>query len=158
MNADFIPSQSSTPVHHCFSVENPVSVPLSSSADKKKKLSDLLKERLQVDHDLDEQNASGNQNVDDAEVKAVVPSIVLPPKSAVVSPDVPGANFADTTERTLNGLFSHDDKSVKSRLPRLISSRSFSERKKRMNLSRREKNWVRSFSTTYMRRTHSHNF
>ncbi|XP_022879283.1 uncharacterized protein LOC111396910 isoform X2 [Olea europaea var. sylvestris] len=133
---DFIPSRGSTPVHHSSSVGNPVSVPVSSPADKKKKLSDLFKESLQVDRDLDEQHVVGNLNVDAAEVKAEVLSVDLPPKSADERPNVSGAIFAYTSERTLNVVFRPEDKSAKSCLPRLISSRSFSERRNRMSPSR----------------------
>ncbi|XP_022879282.1 uncharacterized protein At3g27210-like isoform X1 [Olea europaea var. sylvestris] len=136
INGDFIPSRGSTPVHHSSSVGNPVSVPVSSPADKKKKLSDLFKESLQVDRDLDEQHVVGNLNVDAAEVKAEVLSVDLPPKSADERPNVSGAIFAYTSERTLNVVFRPEDKSAKSCLPRLISSRSFSERRNRMSPSR----------------------
>ncbi|CAI9763140.1 unnamed protein product [Fraxinus pennsylvanica] len=153
VNGDFIPSRCSTPVHHSSSVGNPVSVPVSSPAVKKKKLSDLFKESLQVDRDLDEQNVACNLNVDAAEAKAEVLSIVLPPKSADERPNISGANFVYTTERTSNVLFRPEDRSAKSCLPKLISSRSFSERRKRTSPARsdgREMNRVRSFCTTYM--------
>ncbi|KAL2529121.1 hypothetical protein Fot_21722 [Forsythia ovata] len=136
VNGDFTPSRGSTPVHHRFSIGYPVSISVSSPADKKKKLSDLFKESLLGDHDLDEQNAASNQNVDAAEVKAEVSSVILPPKSEDENPIVLGANFLYRSERNSNGKLRPEDKSVKSCLPRLVSSRSFSEKRKRMSPAR----------------------
>ncbi|KAL2505347.1 hypothetical protein Adt_20993 [Abeliophyllum distichum] len=153
VNGDFTPSRGSTPVHHSFSIGNPVSISVSSPAAKKKKLSDLFKESLLGDHDLDAQNAASNQKVDAAEVKAEVSSVILPPKSADENPNVLAANFSYRSERNSNGVLRPEDKSVKSCLPRLVSSRSFSEKRKRMSPARyieREMNRTRSFCTSYM--------
>lgn len=86
------------------------SVPEPSPPDKKKRLSELFKESLRSHEYVDEENAASDESV-------VLENVV-------------------SNERTPNGVLRAEEKSVKSAqccLPRLRSSRSFSERKKKMS-------------------------
>lgn len=136
VNADFTPSRGSTPVHYNFSLgvlqinkapivertTDSVQDETSSPPDKKKRLSELFKESLR-----------GDEHVVDVETAKLVggeTSLVQNPKSKSGTPYLSG----DSSERTPNGDVKTEDKSLKSGqccLPRLISSRSFSERRKR---------------------------
>ncbi|KAL8049230.1 hypothetical protein ABFX02_06G008100 [Erythranthe guttata] len=130
VNGDFTPSRGSTPVHHSFSIgvlqvnkapilveETADSVTESSTPDKKKRLSELFKESLRVDNYADNENAAANKNE---------------------TSGTPGVGGERTTP-TPNGVLATEDKSLKSGqccLPRLLSNRSFNERKKRMSPAR----------------------
>ncbi|KAH6781809.1 hypothetical protein C2S52_001399 [Perilla frutescens var. hirtella] len=116
VNGDFTPSRGSTPVHHKFSSGNPMvnkPPPVGSVAESspKKRLSELFKESLRHNIDGDEENEASDESV-------VIEN---------------GAN----NERSANGVVRAEEKSGKSVqccLPRLRSSRSFSERKKKTSL------------------------
>ncbi|KAL7145945.1 hypothetical protein ABFS83_06G008200 [Erythranthe nasuta] len=129
VNGDFTPSRGSTPVHHSFSIgvlqvnkapvlveETADSVTESSSTpDKKKRLSELFKESLRVDNYADNENAAANKN------------------------ETSGGPGVGSERTTPNGVLAAEDKSLKSGqccLPRLLSNRSFNERKKRMSPAR----------------------
>ncbi|XP_073296698.1 uncharacterized protein At3g27210-like [Primulina huaijiensis] len=149
VNGDFTPSQGNTPVHPSFSVGNPRandsfivegtldSIPSPSSPDKKKRLSELFKENLHADQFVNEENTTGWGNAVPANVETRATGVVLQyPKSTNGTPYLSGANSRGSSERTPNGLFEADENSVKSAqccLPRLLSSRSFNERRKRMS-------------------------
>lgn len=141
VNGDFTPSRGTTPVHHNFSTGTPRSIksilgdktpdynPEPSPTDRKKRLSDLFQESSR-----DDQN-----NRDSANEKKMDPkpaTIDLPPKSSNATPFVSGANSVCSSERTPNGVLkAENNKSLKSAqccLPRLLSSRSFDDRKNRM--------------------------
>ncbi|KAI3457849.1 hypothetical protein Pfo_014512 [Paulownia fortunei] len=146
INGDFTPSRGSTPVHHSFSPGNlrvnmtPVvggtigSVPEPSPPDKKKRLSELFKESLRGDVYVDDETAAGDKKEAPAKVVAEATSLVQQPKSTIGTPYLSGANSGGSSERTPNDVLREEDKSLKSPqccLPRMLSSRSFSERKKR---------------------------
>ncbi|KAL2500161.1 hypothetical protein Adt_25711 [Abeliophyllum distichum] len=148
VRGDFTPSRGSTPVHHSFAVGTPpvnsapvaegtpTSILADSPSDKKKRLSELFQERLQVDHDVDEQNTAGNKDGVHAKTKTKA-NLVLPSKSANGTPYASGANSGYSSERTPNvALVTAEDKSMKTAeccIPRFLSNRSFSERKKKMS-------------------------
>ncbi|KAI3463099.1 hypothetical protein Pfo_019762 [Paulownia fortunei] len=147
VNGDFTPSRGSTPVHHKFSLGNPLgnkapvlegtlgSVPEPSPPDKKKRLSDLFKESLRHHQYEDEENVASNENVVPEKVKAEATTLVQP-KSTNGIACLFGANSGGSSERTPNGVLRTEDKSVKFAqccLPVLRSNRSFSERKKKMS-------------------------
>ncbi|GFQ03354.1 uncharacterized protein at3g27210 [Phtheirospermum japonicum] len=125
VNGDFTPSRGNTPVHHSFSsskprasnahpAEGPVVSKPEPSPDKKKRLSELFKESLR------DNNYADNQN--EAHAKVV--------------PEATGANSRTSSEATPSVELGDEDRSLKSGqccLPRLILSRSFSERKKKMS-------------------------
>ncbi|KAL3813886.1 hypothetical protein ACJIZ3_015154 [Penstemon smallii] len=127
VNGDFTPSRGSTPVHHNFSIGNQQmnkalvmeatigSVPEPSPPpDKKKRLSELFKESLQLDEPL-----------------SMAPTMVEAESTPYLS--------TVSSETTPIGVLRTEGKPVKSAqccLPRLISIRSFSERKKRMTPER----------------------
>ncbi|KAK2992874.1 hypothetical protein RJ640_028116 [Escallonia rubra] len=130
VKGDFTPSRGSTPVHHSFSAGPPrpnravfedqiPSKPELSPTDKKKRLSDLFKESLPSNQDGDEQSTLGNE--DGTGEKTGTPYIF-------------GANSVSTSERTPNGDIKpgrvRSLRAAQCCLPRLVSSRSFSERKK----------------------------
>ncbi|KAL0331868.1 UNVERIFIED_CONTAM: hypothetical protein Scaly_2088300 [Sesamum calycinum] len=144
--ADFTPSRGNTPVHHKFSLGNlrvnkaPVgegtvgSIPQPSPPDKKKKLSELFKESLRDDQYIEEETAARNKDEAPENVVPEATSLVQPPKFTNETPYLSGANSGNSSERTPNGVLKAEDKSVKSAqccIPRLLSSRSFSERRKR---------------------------
>ncbi|XP_073042973.1 uncharacterized protein At3g27210-like [Primulina eburnea] len=152
VNGDFTPSRGNTPVHPSFSVGNPRvndslvvegtfdSIHTPSSPDKKNRLSDLFKKSLHADRYVDQENTAGGENAVPANVETRVANVGLQyPKSTNGAPHLSGANSRGSSERTPNGLFEADDNSVKSAqccLPRLLSSRSFNERRKRMSPGR----------------------
>ncbi|KZV20251.1 hypothetical protein F511_25520 [Dorcoceras hygrometricum] len=152
VNGDFTPSRGNTPVHPSFSVGKPRpndslmvegtldSVPSPSSPEKKKRLSDLFKESLRADQYVDQDNTAGVENVVPANFETRATNVVLQyPKSTNGTPYLPGVNSRGSSERTPNGLFEADDNTAKSAqccLPRLLSSRSFNERRKRMSPAR----------------------
>lgn len=124
VNGEFTPSRGNTPVHHSFAPgisgvnkaffedSGPRGRPEPSPTDKKTRLSDLFKESLRVNQDLDENNTSGSLN------------------------ETPYASGVQSSERTPIGKFKPDrEKSTKSQccLPSLRSNRSFSDRKKKMS-------------------------
>ncbi|XP_059452416.1 uncharacterized protein At3g27210-like [Corylus avellana] len=151
VNGDFTPSRGNTPVHHNLSVgtprvnktgfENkiPGSVPVTSPTDKKKKLAELFRESSRNDRDGEDLNISGNQNIANGNIQAqpTLQSVLdLPPKSAHGTPY--GTNSVCSSEWTANGDHPLTEKekpfkSVQCCLPGLISCRSFSERKKKMD-------------------------
>ncbi|KAL0351125.1 UNVERIFIED_CONTAM: hypothetical protein Sradi_4261700 [Sesamum radiatum] len=146
VNGDFTPSRGNTPVHHKFSLGNlrvnkaPVgegtvgSIPQPSPPDKKKKLSELFKESLRDDQYIEEETAARNKDEAPENVVPEATSLVQPPKFTNETPYLSGANSGNSSERTPNGVLKAEDKSVKSAqccIPRLLSSRSFSERRKR---------------------------
>ncbi|XP_073123936.1 uncharacterized protein At3g27210-like [Henckelia pumila] len=152
VNGDFTPSRGNTPVHPSFSAGNPRvndslvvvgtldPVPSTSSPDKKKRLSDLFKESIRADQYVDQENKAGGENAVPANIETRETNVVLQyPKSTNGTPYLSGANSRGSSERTPNGLFEADENSVKSAqccLPRLLSSRSFNERRKRMSPAR----------------------
>lgn len=129
VNGDFTPSRGNTPVHHNFSSapQPKVTVPVPEKApaplpeqSPKKRLSELFKESLRKPQDSDDQDGAGN-NYD---------------KSVTGTPYVSGANSVYSAERTPNGRCTPDETTVRSAqccLPRMRSSRSFSERKKKLS-------------------------
>ncbi|KAK6155406.1 hypothetical protein DH2020_009654 [Rehmannia glutinosa] len=139
VDADFTPSRGNTPVHHSFSPGNPRannarvvegtngSLPEPSPPDKKKRLSELFKESLR-----------NNEYADEASSKVVpeATSLIQRTKSTDGTPYISGANSRVSSETTPNREVGEEEKSLKSGqccFPRLISSRSFSERKKSMS-------------------------
>jgi len=147
VNGDFTPSRGNTPIHHNFSVGTPRvnktrfedripgSVSVISPTDKKKKLAELFRESSKHDQDVDDLNTSGNQNIANGNMQARPTVLDLPPKSAHGTPY--GTNSVCSSEWT-NGdhPLTEKEKPIKSIqccLPSLISCRSFSERKKKMD-------------------------
>jgi hypothetical protein len=146
--ADFTPSRGNTPVHHNLSVgtprvnkthfedRSPGSIPVTSPTDKKKKLSELFRESSRHDQDVDDLNTSGNQNIANGNMQARPTVLDLPPKSAHGTPY--RNNSVCSSEWTANGDHPLTEKekpikSVQCCLPSLISCRTFSERKKKMD-------------------------
>ncbi|KAI5651109.1 hypothetical protein M9H77_37114 [Catharanthus roseus] len=142
VNGDFTPSRGNTPVHHNFTAANSRhngspfvgrrsnDTPELSPSEKKKKLSDLFKESQGDDKDVQEQNAVGIQKGSNTNTVTTVL------KSENGTPFVSGANsMCSSSERSPNPVMKPSgEKSLKPGqccLPRLLSSRSFSERKKR---------------------------
>ncbi|KAL3653813.1 hypothetical protein CASFOL_003494 [Castilleja foliolosa] len=143
VNGDFTPSRGNTPVHHNFSsgnlqasnarpAEGPiVSKPepsLSTFPDKKKRLSELFKESLRDNNYIDNQN--------EAPAKVIPEPIVNQPKSTNGTPYISGANSMTSSEATPSVELRDEDGQLKSGqccFPRLVLSRSFSERKKKMS-------------------------
>uniref|UniRef100_A0A5B6Z0Q3 Uncharacterized protein n=1 Tax=Davidia involucrata TaxID=16924 RepID=A0A5B6Z0Q3_DAVIN len=152
VNGDFTPSRGSTPVHQSFSMgtlrvnnalledKTPGSKPEPSPTEKKKKLSELFRESLRGDQDVDNQNILGNQNGVNGKMEGKTAAIDVPPKSTNGTPYISGANSVCSSERTPNGDFRPEKeksaRSVQCCLPSLLSSRSFSERKKKMSPAR----------------------
>uniref|UniRef100_A0A5B6Z0E2 Uncharacterized protein n=1 Tax=Davidia involucrata TaxID=16924 RepID=A0A5B6Z0E2_DAVIN len=150
VNGDFTPSRGSTPVHQSFSMgtlrvnnalladKKPGSKPEPSPTGKKKKLAELFQESLGSDQDEDDQNILGNQNRVNGKMEGKTAALYLPQKSA--NGNVNGANFVCSSERTPNGDFRPEkEKSIRYAqccLPGLLSSRSCSERKKKMSPAR----------------------
>ncbi|KAF3963743.1 hypothetical protein ACB098_01G249500 [Castanea mollissima] len=117
-----------------FEDRMPGSLPEPSPTDKKKKLAELFRENSRHENeDVDNLNTSSNQNMANGnmEVKPIV--LDLTPKSAHGTPY--GTNSVCSSEKTPNGdIFTDKEKpmrSVQCCLPSLISSRSFSDRKKK---------------------------
>ncbi|XWS30494.1 hypothetical protein CRYUN_Cryun24cG0122400 [Craigia yunnanensis] len=149
VNGDFTPSRGNTPVHHSFFVvtprvnnstveKSPGSVSETSPTGKKKKLVELFRESIREDQDVNELNASSNQDIAYGKIE-VKPTIqdLLPSKSADGTSHVSGANSLCNSERTANGdnpMFKEKPfRSVQCCLPSLVSCSSFSERKKKMS-------------------------
>ncbi|KAM7509253.1 hypothetical protein LguiA_019706 [Lonicera macranthoides] len=142
VNGDFTPSHGSSPVHHNFSsrtpwVNKPILVdqtvspkPEPSQTDSKKKLSDLFKESLRSNSEVDDRSSFSNQNGSDRKM-GTDPSTLGTPSYASAT------NSVCSSERTPNGDFKYrKEKPVRSAqccLPSLLSSRSFNERKKKMS-------------------------
>lgn len=146
VNGDFTPSRGNTPVHHNLSIGTPRiniarfvdrmpgSLPESSPTDKKKKLAELFRENSNHENeDVDNLSTSGNQNRANGNMEAKPTVLDLTPKSAHGTPYV--TNSVCSSEKTPNGgIFTEKGKpmrSVQCCLPSLISSASFSDRKKK---------------------------
>ncbi|XP_059643274.1 uncharacterized protein At3g27210-like [Cornus florida] len=139
VNGDFTPSRGSTPVHQSFSMgtprrsfledRTPGSKPEPSSTGKRMKLSELLEKSLE-----------GDENV---KMEGQTAMLELFQKDANVTPRDSGANSVSSIKKTPSGhLKAEKEKSVRSAeccIPSLLSSRSFSERRKK------KKNPVHSF-------------
>ncbi|XP_022841716.1 uncharacterized protein At3g27210-like [Olea europaea var. sylvestris] len=129
VNGDFTPSRGSTPVHHNFSAGTPRVGRAESTTppERRKKLSELFRESLQGDQDIDKQNAASNE-------KEVAEKVEPSPKSAKWTIYISRANSCYSRERTTGRVLGAEDKSVNSVqccLPRLLSSsRSSTERKR----------------------------
>ncbi|XP_059669987.1 uncharacterized protein At3g27210-like [Cornus florida] len=148
VNGDFTPSRGSTPVHHNFSTGTPLvnrallqdrapgSIPEPSPTEKKKKLSELFRDSFGGDQDVDSRHMLINQNEVNVKREGTVATLDLSQKSANGTPYVSGSNSVCSSERTPNGDFRREkEKSIRSTqccLPRLLSSSSFSERKKNL--------------------------
>ncbi|KAG6620531.1 hypothetical protein I3842_Q063100 [Carya illinoinensis] len=143
VNGDFTPSRGNSPVHHNFSTGTPQvnkarledRIPGSTSnPSPKKKLVELFQESIQQDLDNEDQNTSGNLNISKGKIKVKQTVLDLPPKSAHGTPY--GTNSVCSSERTPNGdILTEKEKPIRPVqccLPSLISCRSFSERKKKM--------------------------
>ncbi|CAK9171475.1 unnamed protein product [Ilex paraguariensis] len=149
VNGDFTPSRGNTPVHQSFSMGTPKRVNgvlseerapgsnlVLTPTEKKMKLGELFKARSQDDRDADEPNLLGNEKGANRKMEGKTPARDLPPKSINGTPYVSGANSVCGSERTPNGDLKSEEKPGRSAqccLPRLRSSRSFSERKKKMS-------------------------
>lgn len=154
VNGDFTPSRGNTPVHHNFSAGTPQAnknpsegrppgSELEPSPTGKKRLSELFKDRIREDRDVDDlqTSGSGDQNIANGkmaangkmEVKQTILDVL--PKSANATPYLSGTNSVCSSERTANGdALIEKEKSFKSSpccIPSLIFCRSFSERKKK---------------------------
>lgn len=154
VNGDFTPSRGNTPVHHNFSAGipqanknpsegRPPGSELEPSPTGKKRLSELFKDRIREDRDVDDlqTSGSGDQNIANGkmvangktEVKQTILDVL--PKSANATPYLSGTNSVCSSERTANGdALIEKEKSFKSSpccIPSLIFCRSFSERKKK---------------------------
>lgn len=154
VNGDFTPSRGNTPVHHNFSAGipqanknpsegRPPGSELEPSPTGKKRLSELFKDRIREDRDVDDlqTSGSGDQNIANGkmvangktEVKQTILDVL--PKSANATPYLSGTNSVCSSERTANGdALNEKEKSFKSSpccIPSLIFCRSFSERKKK---------------------------
>ncbi|XP_050270819.1 uncharacterized protein At3g27210-like [Quercus robur] len=100
----------------------------------KKKLAELFRESSRHENeDVDNLNTSGNQNMANGNMEAKPTVLDLTPKSAHGTPY--GTNSVSSSEKTPNGgVFTEKEKSMRSVqccLPSLISSASFSDRKKK---------------------------
>ncbi|KAK4544639.1 hypothetical protein RGQ29_032994 [Quercus rubra] len=117
-----------------FEDRMPGSLPEPSPTDKKKKLAELFRENSRHENeDVDNLNTSGNQNMANGNMEAKPTVLDLTPKSAHGTPY--GTNSVCSSEKTPNGgIFTGKEKpmrSVQCCLPSLISSASFSDRKKK---------------------------
>ncbi|KAL7190235.1 hypothetical protein ACSBR2_022507 [Camellia fascicularis] len=149
VNGDFTPSRGSTPVHHSssagtaranralFDDKTPGSQPEPSP---RKTLADFFRDSLRSNQDVDEQNILSNQNGVNEKIEAKTTMLGLHPISVNGTPFVSGANSVCSSERTPNGDYRPQKekpmKSVQCCLPRILSSRSFNERKKRTSPAR----------------------
>lgn len=112
--SDFTPSRGSTPVHHRFSSAKPTVIstpPPLPEPSPKKRLSELFKESLRHHQDGDYDDKSSEE------------SVVIENGAA--------------NGKTANGVLEAEKKSERSVqccLPRLRSSRSYSERKRKVSL------------------------
>ncbi|XP_059282490.1 uncharacterized protein At3g27210 [Lycium ferocissimum] len=139
VNGDFTPSRGNTPVHPSLAgnLEGdkaaPTSLQQSPPQEKKKRLSELFSESLRNEQEqVNEQNAADNQNDTSTKMETAFTSDRLPPRST------PGTPYASVcySERTPNEEYVKSSKPSQCCLPRLLSSRSFSERRKRMSPAR----------------------
>lgn len=130
--ADFTPSRGNTPVHPSLAGnlkgngDAPASFQQSPPQEKKKRLSELFSESLRSELEL---NAMSTKK------ETAITGDRVPLRSTPGTPYVSVCN----SERTPNGDLRCDVKSSKPAqccLPRLLSSRSFSERRKRMSPAR----------------------
>lgn len=133
LTADFTPSRGNTPVHPSLAGnlkgngDAPAAVQQSPPQEKKKRLSELFCESLRSE--LNEQNITSTKK------ETAFTGDRVPPRS---TPGTPYASVCNS-ERTPNEELRCDVKSSKPPqccLPRLLSSRSFSERRKRMSPAR----------------------
>lgn len=146
--ADFTPSRGNTPVHHNFSAGTPqanknplegrpAGSELEPSPTGKKRLSELFKDRIKEDRDVDDlqTSGSGDQNIANGKMEVKQTILDVLPKSANATPYLSGTNSVCSSERTANGdTLIEKEKSFKSSpccIPSLIFCRSFSERKKK---------------------------
>lgn len=137
VRGDFTPSRGSTPVHHNFSAgtprvngallverTTPVSLPEPSPNTQKRRLSDLFKDSLHGNHDAnDEQSPLSNQNETDGKLGTPYTSKANSVSSNGRTP--PNGDFKPGREKSM--------KSVQCCLPYMLSTRSYSERKKKMS-------------------------
>lgn len=138
IHPDFTPSRGNTPVHHCFSTGSPqVSKSLSNESapepsPKKKRLSELFQESLRIDQeaDLEDHNNENGENTKKVETKTTL--LGQPPRPANDTTSL-------SSERaSRNGDYgaAPKEKTVKSGqccLPKMLSSRSFNERRSKMS-------------------------
>ncbi|KAI8533430.1 hypothetical protein RHMOL_Rhmol10G0009400 [Rhododendron molle] len=149
VNGDFTPSRGSTPVHQSFSArtlrvdaalfddKTPSSKP-EPSPTSKKKLAELFRDSIRNKQDINDQTISGNQNGVNGKVEDKVTTLGLPPRPANGIPFVSGADSASSSERTPYSDYTSEKekqpiKSVQCCLPRMLSTRSYRERRKKMS-------------------------
>lgn len=138
VNGDFTPSRGNTPVHPSlagnFKGERaaPASFQQSPPQEKKKRLSELFSESFRSELELNEQTAADNQNLTSTKKETAFTGDRIPPRS---TPGTPYASVCNS-ERIPNGELNKSSKPAQCCLPRLLSSRSFSERRKRMSPAR----------------------
>jgi len=138
VNGEFTPSRGSTPVHHKFStgapqVKKPSQTegqdPEPSPTNSKKKLSDLFKESLRADPEVIDPTPFINQNGTNGKSGS--------DPSTLDTPYVSGATSLCNSERTPNRDLKYQKektgRSAQCCMPRLLSSRSLRERKKKMS-------------------------
>lgn len=141
ISADFTPSRGSTPVHQNFAGtprvnRTPGSTPGRPPIGKKMKLAELFRQSAKEDSEDQhhDEHTQGSQNA--ANGKTGVKTTIL---DVLPSTDdthyISGANSMCSSERTTNGdsIMEKPMKSIECCLPRLVSSRVFSERKKKMS-------------------------
>ncbi len=140
VRGDFTPSRGSTPVHHNFSTgtprvnglllverTTPVSLSEPSPNTQKKRLSDLFKDSLRDNHDADDdddkQSTLSNQNEANGKLGTPYTSKANSVSSDGRTPQ--NGDFKPVREKSM--------KSVQCCLPNMLSTRSYSERKKKMS-------------------------
>ncbi|GFY83168.1 hypothetical protein Acr_02g0014080 [Actinidia rufa] len=142
VKGDFTPSRGNTPVHH-----SSAGTPLANRAnfdDKttpgskpepspRKRLSELFRESLGGNQDFNNLIASDSQNGVNGKIEPKTTVLGLPPRPDS-TPFASGANSMCSSERTPNGNYGPAKEKpiepVQCCLPRMLSCRSFSERKK----------------------------
>lgn len=149
VNGDFTPSRGNTPVHPNSSLgkllvnkvpdeEATSSVPEPSPPDKKKRLSELFKESLRDPEYNDEDNSAIDKNETPARVVAPT-TLAQQLKSTNGTPYFSRANSGGSSERTPNGVLGVEERHLRSPqccLPKMLSSRSLNERKRRTSPGR----------------------
>lgn len=149
VNGDFTPSRGNTPVHPNSSLgkllvnkvpdeEATSSVPEPSPPDKKKRLSELFKESLRDPEYNDEDNSATDKNETPARVVAPT-TLAQQLKSTNGTPYFSRANSGGSYERTPNGVLGVEERHLRSPqccLPKMLSSRSLNERKRRTSPGR----------------------